>query len=216
MTGNTSKKKLVVALSVIAVVVVAAIVSVVAVLAAPAQVVNSQVSVSYTVTDVSATVGARYAVANSAIVDAGEITFTADNDGTVEGSLNFIDTDSETPIPENINLTSTNNYVVFEFKFTNNATLAFDATLSAIPTTVTNMVLSYAVKTEAVADFDTITDYTVFYDQVNETKVNNVASVTDEVAGSGVSYIYIKAAIDDLNTGANLDGAFSWNLAAVA
>ena len=221
MRGNiSSKRKLIVASVIVGVVLLGAIISIVAVLAATTQNVNSSVNVTYTVSDVSATVTARYARAgakstvssdttNKYFVDAGSTTFNA-QESTKTGTLNF---------GNELKLDSTHAYVTYEFGFDNNSTLGFTAKLTAAPATVTNMTLSYYKSaTKVEPDSVTADKFTVFYDQISATKVNKVSDVTTGIAGgaNSVGYIYIRANIVDLNTAAALNGTFSWSLTANA
>ena len=212
MSANvSSKKKLIIAVTVIGVVLLAAIVSVVAVLAAGQQAVTSQVSVTYSVTDVSATVSARYKVKGAAVVtpDNNEITFTADQQ-TTTGAINFTDNDdSTTNTPATIGLSSTGDYVIFEYKFDNNSSKAFNVYLTAVPT-ADNMTLTIATSATEVADMEEGLDFTAI-DTVQTPTADNA---TTSVAGGAdsVSYVYIKAKINNLNASASLAGAFGWTL----
>ena len=216
MRGNTSsKRKLIVASVIVGVVLLGAIISIVAVLAATTQNVNSSVNVTYTVSDVSATVTARYARAgavstsdsdktNKYFVDAGEVTFYA-QDATRTGNLNFGD---------ELKLASTNAYVTYEFGFDNNSTLGFTAQLTGAPA-ATNMTLAYYVSDSKVEPNSVdAASFEVFYTK----DTNNISAVKTAVAGgnTSVSYVYIRATIVDLNTAAGLSGNFAWSLTSAA
>ena len=211
MKGTSSKRKFIIASVIVGVVLLGAIISVVAVLAAGTQNLTSQVTVTYTVEDVSATVGVRYAVKNEAVQTGGSLTFTADQAEQAGGTGV---TDTLTAIGE-LELSSTNNFVTFEYSFQNNGTLAFDATLTGIPETVNNMTLSWAKSTSKTDSLDGVTGFQTF-------TADTIANVTAEVAGDAdvsddshpITYIYIRATITDLNVGASLSGNFAWKLAA--
>lgn len=211
MKGNTSKRKMIVALAIAAIVVVAAIVSVVVVLAAPQQNVTSNVSVTYAVNDVSATVSARYLVKGGSVVtpDNNSITFTAEQE-TSTGSINFIDNDdSTTNTPATIGLSSTSNYVTFEYKFENNADKSFKVYLTGLPTP-TNMNVTIATSATEVADMNTGLTFAAASVVSTPAAANQTASVA---SGDGsVTYVYIRAEINNLNTAASLSGAFAWRL----
>ena len=109
----SSKKKLVISLSVAAAVLVAAIIAIVAVFAAASQTVASNVKISYTASEVDGSISASYVVAGKGeAVQMGSASFTAGSD-EITGTLNGAST-------EEIKLDATNNYVVFTYVFTNN------------------------------------------------------------------------------------------------
>lgn len=217
MTGNTSKKKLVVALSVIAVVVVAAIVSVVAVLAAPQQNVKSSVTVTYAVTDVVADVNARYGFLTVGRTDGEPTSYTATNiKGAVGSQVSFSAEEAETSKSLNTDElntsypSSTESAVVFEFNFTNKSAKAFTAALAMVQEGSENVVIKYAVKDGSSADdnwhsltwSDSYTAATV--------EAANTADSSDEL------HVYVMAVVEDLTVAATFTADFTWTLAAVA
>ena len=107
----SSKKKLIVSLSVAAAVLVAAVIAIVAVFAAAQQTIASNVKISYTVSDVQGSVEASYAVEGESETPIGTWSFSAD-DTTAQKDLNT----------ENIVITlegSSKDEVVFSYTFKN-------------------------------------------------------------------------------------------------
>ena len=215
-TNTSSRRKFIIASTIFGMVILSAIVSIVAVLAATTQNVNSSVEVAYRVNDVSATVSAKYARAgayNNAqdieagyYVDAGSKTFNP-QDGLTTGTLNF---------SKPLALDSTHTYVIYEFAFQNNSSSDSYAHLTAIPSTITNMRLSYTAHGEGymlnrVEDYNSL-DFQIFYDQESSTKINDISKVTTIFDSNEERYIYIKAEIIDLNKEADLKGTFAWEL----
>ena len=119
-TKMASSKKILIASILIGVLLVGSVITIVAVLAAQTQSVTSQITVSYVVDDVGAKVSGTYA--------------TVPNEGTIikkamtggdNGVLEFRVDDSQKPLSEtqlsieNIELKSTEDRVVFEYRFEN-------------------------------------------------------------------------------------------------
>lgn len=215
MKGNiSSKKKIVIAASVVGVVLLAAIISVVAVLAAPAQVVSSSVTVTYRVNDVYATTTARYTEAAvtvsgtdvtvgdliSPIKTLGGKTFLAD--GTSTGAVDAATVELNS---------TTKRAVIFEYNFQNDGANTFTIELSSEATAV-NMKVLYA-STTGVAATDAWAGLTW-----SETKPaaltaaaanSEVGNATDEV------HIYILAYVDNLSKGASFTGNVEWTLTSI-
>lgn len=195
-----SKKKLIVALSIAGVVLLAAIVSVVAVLAAATQNVTTGVNVTYSVTDVSATVGAKYKIATDTAVASNPATVAfAPADATTTKNLELSD----------ISLTSGKTYVTFEYMFKNDAQKAFKVYLKGLPT-ATNMNITYATSTTAVTDMADGLTFATCSAVETATASNQIASV-DGTIGS-TTYVYIKVSIADLTKAASFVGDFAWEL----
>ncbi len=220
---NSSKNKIIIAAAILGVVLIAAVVSVVAVLAAANQTVSSNINVSYSVTDVAATVSARYYQRGHDITEAVP---TAPGDGdtfeVIAGNkVKFTPDDvvagGAFTIPA-IELLSTENWVIFEYNFQNDAAKAFVVALTSSPA-ASNMTISYKVsatqlstKTEWEADTWTV----LGKDDVLADEVSAESALTLATTNSTVS-VYIKAQITDLNVGASYgDGTsgFTWTLTA--
>jgi len=207
MKGNSSKKKLIVAATLVGVVLLAAVISVVAVLAAATQTVNSSITVTYSVTDVSAKVSAKYkqgtsGTATDFTAGAGVtvIEFDADDANTSPKSFDAV------TVPA---LTSTEPFVTFEYKFENKATKAFNIYLTGIPTGTDNMSVKVLAQATAAADMGTL-DFTSAEDAASSSETS-LATVTGSIGA--VQYIYIRVSVINLNESATLgEGGFQWLL----
>ncbi len=199
-----SKKKLIVAASVIGAVLLAAIVSVVAVFAAPQQNVGSQVKVTYSVIDVAATVNAKYGYA--AVKASGETTTTFTQIGT--DATTFDSEDAESTATYDITSlelnSTTQRYVVFEYSFKNLSSIAMKVT-GTTPTTINNMTVQYAVKTEAAANVQAARDFADWKGTLEETSLASIAQ-------NNTAYVYIMVSVTDLTKGAEYSGNFAWTL----
>lgn len=196
-----SKKKLIVALSIAGVVLLAAIISVVAVLAAGTQNVSSGVTVKYSVTDVAATVGAKYKVGSNAAV--------ASNPATVAFGAAETETTKSLAFADEISLSSTTTYVTFEYMFENDAAKSFKVYLKGMPA-VDNMNVTYATSTTAVEDMSSGLSFATLQTVATANATNNIASVGENIDDK--VYIYIKAEIADVTKGASFIGDFDWQL----
>lgn len=98
-----------------------------------------------------------------------------------------------------IKLSSRNDFVVFEYKFTNNSdTVSFVANMTNAAE-VKNMDITYAFAYEKLTDYENIDNKTI----------NSVPLIY----GNGNSlYFYVKIKISDLNKGSSLSGAFCFSL----
>lgn len=218
MKGNTSKKKMIVALSIAAVVVVAAIVSVVAVFAAPQQNVTSSVTVTYSVNDVVADASARYGFLAVARTEGAPTTYSAPNiKGAVGNAVSF--SAEEGPQDKALNTagletaypSSTESAVVFEFKFENKAAKAFTVALNddhqvkGTPEQ-NNITMKYATSTGTAAAWDTLT-----WEDAYTTET--VAALSDDTT-EDVLYVYVMAVVTNLSAAAEFKANFNWTLAA--
>ena len=114
----SSKKKLVISLSVAAAVLVAAIIAIVAVFAAAQQTVQSSFTIKFTATDVDCTVSGTWALATPAEGESGSLgtVVIAARDGKGTHSMDA------SPV---IALSSAKNYVDLTYTFTNSGSRAF-------------------------------------------------------------------------------------------
>ena len=229
---GTNKKKLVVALALLALIVVASVITtVVLVLAAPQQNVGSNIDVTYSVNDVSATVSGRYGLYNA---DASKTVF----DGQMTDSITIQPTDTTASGVEpksQIALSSTQSYVVFEYVIKNNADNQFTVKLSytddvdlpdADQTAKEdkNVLVGYRATTSAISeDYDYTTVYNKQVDannwaenwaELGETQVDcgtcdATATATDTV------YVYVIVLIENLSASATFSGQLNFALAAI-
>ena len=206
MKGNSSKKKLIVAATLVGVVLLAAVISVVAVLAAATQSVSSQITVTYSVTDVSATVSAKYKQGS---------TGTA-TDFTVGGTAKTIKFEAaEAKNTKSFDaitvpgLTSTEPYVTFEYKFQNDSEKSFNVYLTGIPTGTKNMSVKILAQATAADDLGTLD-----FSSANAVAADSDVAVTNVTGAiNAVSYVYIRVSVINLNESATLGtGGFQWLL----
>lgn len=240
---KTNKKKLVIALALLALIVVASVITtVVLVLAANQQNVQSNVTVTYSVTDVSATVYGRYGqkpvVSGDNVPGANKIdnmTMMKNSDGTFNGLTFTPDENNNTPktmAPEqSIVLSSKSNYAVFEYEFLNNATdttNAFSIGLEYSGNADANKNISVGYKSSS----SKITDFGVYnradsswasdWNAANLSSLETAGKVVlfDAADNSAVCaaestvYVYVIVAISNLSQAANFSGAFNFNLVA--
>ncbi len=215
---KTNKKKLVVALALLALIVVASVITtVVLVLAANQQNINSNVTVTYTVTDVSATVTGKYGLKKtdaSAVVDS--------NMSPASITITPTDTGDLSMTPGNvITLNSSQDYVVFEYKFDNNATenpftinLSYVDDVNADPAVEgavadSNVAVGYTSSTTAITAFD---DVCTIVDG-EATWAENWATSFAQATCTATTYVYVIVKVVNTNASATFSGAFNFVLA---
>ena len=125
----SSRKKLVISLSVVAAVVVAAVIAVVAVLAATSQTVTSSIKVSYTAKEVDAVVSASYV---SGTTVTGDLTATGEEGGAKTIAFDAAEDESEKALSWNkaIEMDSEAKTIVFTFNFKNTGSATYYAKLT--------------------------------------------------------------------------------------
>ena len=219
----SSKKKLIISLSAVCLVAVIAVVAVVAVLAAGQQIVASTIRVTYTATDVSAAVSANQYLLDSKLTGSAEafkvgdtdqtrLVFAAKDAGPVEGAATGTLTQ---PGTDGIALTSSNNTVVFEFKFENLST--------SVPYKVTIADAEFSPSLEVTfLSTDTQIVYTEAANTVGTISAGSLAEFEVPVAEAtdtpSVMYAYIKISLDEEKISDNIEStaAIKWTLDAVA
>lgn len=190
----TSRKKLIISLSVAAAVLVAAIIAVVAVFAASQQVVKSNITIKFTASDVSCTVGAKYKVENKDAIDLGTVTINAKDEENKEYSL------SPTG---NVDLTKTNNSVTFEWTFTNTGSKAFTIKLNQL-TNISGSAFNVKFYTNDGSD-----DTEIDRDKLAATGVN-VESVSDN--GKAIIKMVVTMPAENMGNDAELSLNMEWTL----
>ena len=214
-TRKSNKKKLIVALSLVALVVVASVITtVVLVLAAGQQQFQSNVTVTYSVTDVSAKITGRYAVKGASLGETEEDAANLMSNSPV--TVNPTDSTIDAMSPAAVALSSTNDYVIFEYKFENNTYSATTQT-SANPFTIaltytddavgetnkdTNAALLFTSSTEKLSAFDAD-------DVTSWTETFTTATCTN------VTYVYARVAVINKSAPASFSGKFNFVLASV-
>jgi hypothetical protein len=230
---KTNKKKLVVALALLALIVVASVITtVVLVLAAGTQNVGSNIEVTYSVSDVNATVTGKYSKRNATVegVRPTTQTWTAmTGTGVTDGSFTIATTDTTAPTmsPAAVQLSSDQDYVVFAYEFTNLAANTFDIDLVYKDTNTEDKNITFLVYsgTNAVEDFEavyagTASGWASFVAPNEEAKseagvtlLNNI--VCNEASNSNPTvFVYVMVKVTNVANAARFDGAFNFNLTA--
>ena len=111
-----TNKKMIIAIAALGVALLCVIGAMIGVFAATFQGVKSSFNVSYSATNVAATVSAKYQVLNSDEADMGSITFDPAEADSQEKTYKSLTEDAT-----NITLTAVNKSVVFTYTFTNNS-----------------------------------------------------------------------------------------------
>jgi len=195
-----SKKKIIIAASLLAVLLVGAIVSIVLVLAANQQGVSSNITVSYNVEGVAAKASANYAiVSNAGSANKTSMKTTSGSEEIVFNVGNSQTTETISP-QGNIELDVSNQTVVFEYVFENLAETSFVLELTQRPVGV-NMTEKFLVTGK----------------QLNPSKyassITNTTLAPQAVTYEGQKvYVYIMASVTNENLAASYNGGFAWNL----
>lgn len=200
-SNKKSKSKLLIALISLCSVLAIAVVSMGVVWAATTQNVSSSIRVTYTVTDVVADVSASrfFTSANT------ETAFTGGTNGVVSFAASDASTTATLTIPETV-LTSTDDLVIYEYKFVNNGANTISAALAtgtATNLTVYTIAPTTTRKTNVVSTFDS-----------SEWTAGNSIAATNIAAGA-TAYAYVAMQITDTSANASFDGTFSWTLTGV-
>lgn len=195
----STKKKLIISLSALCLVLIVAVVAIVAVYAAGTQTVTSNIKVTYTAMEVDGTVSATYTLKNGTATN---MTTNGASDG--DTTITFAAADGKTTkslTPQgDIELSSTADYVIFQYTFTNSGSRAYTA------------VLTYT------DDGNDDTNATIVYASDNTestTWAESPSTLTVASGSNGTSY-YAKVSIDNLALDASFSGYFTWTLTAIA
>lgn len=217
----SAKQKMTIAITALCLIAIVAVVTVIAVFAASQQTFTSQISVSYTVEDVQCLVSAKYYGGKENPVETGKEMKDPKGEKT---QLQFgIGTNEETtlqPQEGDVVLTSTDKFVIFEYKFQNDssehaftAALQFEGTAKNVKVTTnetgskltpaSDFTAEQADAEQAETNFPTVK-------QVTENPNFTIGEVT--VAASQTVYIYVRVEIAEIAADANFVGAFNWTL----
>ena len=235
-TRKTNKKKLVVALALLALIVVASVITtVVLVLASSQQSVESNINVTYQVTDVSATISGRYGVKKTAEEVNAAATLLDKKMTPNSATINPADTTGPKMTPEEatIALKSDKDFVVFEYGFTNNTPFDEETSTAETPFTIAltytdvtsaedatandkNILVRCKASTTAIGE----TDLNAAFTRSTKTWAEGWSTISD-TNWAGVTchqtyYVYVIVAIDDINTAATFSGNFKFVLTAAA
>ena len=198
----TSKSKVIVSIITLCLIALVAVIAVVAIFAANTQNFNSKVVVNYVSEQVIGNVQAKYYV--------GEGDTTGEYMLSPSGS-NILNFEAEEEIPEDelslkpkeIDLTLNENFVVFEYIFTNKGFNPYTASLtfSGIAQNVT--VYCQDNKKEKIDNFSTIL--------VPELDGTNFTKSVQVEAGT-TSYVYVKVVVSIPADSSSFEGNFNWSL----
>lgn len=192
----SGKKKLLYALSTLALVVVVAAASVGITFAALSATVKSTFKITYNALNVNATVEASYQVKNLESKTIGTATFsqTTDTNASVSKDLNVKE--------EQIELTAANNYVDLVYKFTNtDEHNDLKISLNAAPTGATGLTIYYSKDN---SNFES-------------TDVTTVKNITVDAGGTNNVTLVVRFQISDNNNSVTAEGiALTWDLSSVA
>ena len=195
-----TKKKVIIALSSLAVVVVAAVVAVVAVFAARQTAVNSGFTISYTAIQVKATISGTYQTnkdANATALSPASITFTGTE--ATDGTHNVQSFTSVTP-SLNAGPSDTQCYVDFVYTIVNNHdTDAMDIALASDPAGAANLSYTYSATNAGTP--------------VASPTYDNLVS---GLAAGATAVITIRVAVVNLDLNASASGNFAFVLTKAA
>ena len=198
----SSKKKLVISLSVAAAVLVAAIIAIVAVFAAANQAVQSSITVKFRAQDVSCTVAGTWKVSGEGGANGslGSLTIAAKN---IKDTYEMIPTETELP------LTSTNNSVDFDYTFTNNGSRDFTIKLNSISYDETNMDIAYLLNGTEV-------DKTIFDGTDDESTIKCSAKVAADTVNTQKLTVRLTVKADSYDNDFDFKLQILWDLDALS
>ena len=200
----SSKKKTLIAASLLGIFLVGAIVSIVLVLAASTQNVASNITVSYNTEGVAAKVSANYAVVpldTSATVTKTAMTTSGGGQEIVFNLSTNESTESISPTGDII-LDPQNQKVVFEYVFESLADTSFSLELSQRPTGI-NMTETYYVSGRQLSAGE------------YRTRISKTTLAPQAITSLGQKvYVYIMASVTNENLTASYNGGFVWNMVA--
>ena len=200
----SSKKKILIAASLLGIFLVGAIVSIVLVLAANTQNVASNITVSYNTEGVAAKVSANYAVVpldTSATVTKTAMTTSGGGQEIVFNLSTNESTESISPTGDII-LDPQNQKVVFEYVFESLADTSFSLELSQRPTGI-NMTETYYVSGRQLSAGE------------YRTRISKTTLAPQAITSLGQKvYVYIMASVTNENLTASYNGGFVWNMVA--
>ena len=201
-----SNKKVAITSAVLILLIIITAASIIAIFAAAQQTVNSEVSVTYKSEYVSGTASAKYYVGEADIEGtAMRVNGEASGATSIEfNSRNANQNATLSPVEKEIKLSETDNFVVFEYYFTNtNSQNDFMAILTTSDSNVKNMTITTATSDEKIEDFSTIK--TSGYDI-------STLSLSKTISASSNGYVYVKVKISNLDNDADFKLNFNWYL----
>ncbi len=195
----SSKKKIIISVSALALVIVAAIVAVVAVLAAQQVTLKSNVSISYTVEDIYGSADVYVKIGSGDFTKVGN---TLDLDTLTTGTTENRDPDLDGKI------TATNTYVVlrFDFKKDEKDVEAYTAALTITQNSLNKMTVTCGETYNTTGDVVSGDTYSAGF-----TKTLQITNSATSDATVAKSY-YVKIALVATNQDADCDLDFSWVL----
>ena len=173
-------KKLIISLFSLCLVAIVGLLATVIVFAATSQEIKSGITINYTATEVAGTLTGSFKVGSTSSTETKSVTFTATDDASTIGSLDF------TNSPD---LSAKNKTVVYTYTFKN------DSSTSA------KMKLSTTLQTNG-------SNVTIKYGE-SEDNISLSTSPTVEVASDGEKSIYVQITIDNTAKNVDLTGSFN-------
>lgn len=213
----STKKKLIISLTSLAVILVVAIVSVVAVFAALNTEVTSSFNISYTAQGVEATIKANYRIATIGEESVGSYTVLKEKDSTNE-QIVFAGTETEsgekTKSFEDLEEKSItkNQYFVFKYEIKNDSAdvdmkVAYNIANTETPK---NFNVYYAFTTE---EGDLTSSLDVANLSTSDVFKSSFTEATIEKSGTG--YLYVVFTIENTDKNATFEGTSNWTLTAI-
>ena len=189
-----SKKKIIIAVSALAMVLIASVVAVVAVLAAQQVTVQSNVQIVYTTKEIQGSISAYYQVKGDA--SRTQIGSTVTPDGSEPDNTGFEHNSTSAAVSIE-NLSKTNNYVDFIFTFTNTGSTAYKAQLTGNPNWSTN-------------------GFTTTYSAALDGDPTGSSAVTVTIPANTTTAVEytVRYTLGTFNTSFTVDGQFEWKLVA--
>lgn len=197
-----TKSKIALSLIVVIILTVLATVALVAVFAATRQEITSTIRVRYTAQEVSGEATARWKVGNEdwqPMTVGGE----ADGDTSLTFGLAANENASLSPTDKDIHLSVENNYIVFEYKFTNTGDNDFAIDL---------FYTDDETKDANISVFCLNSDDEISSDYKDNIKTAYGDWTTTKITGGGEKYVYILASILNIGKNAGYSGTFQFNL----
>ena len=198
----TSKAKVIVSIVTLCLIALVAVIAVVAIFAANTQNFNSKVVANYVSDQVVGSVQAKYYVGEQDNIGKFMLSPAGSNKLTFSDDEQAPETEL-TLMPQDINLSLNENFVVFEYIFTNDGENAYTASLAFSGTAQNVTVYCQDNKKEKLDNFSTIL--------VPELDGTNFTKSIQVEAGT-TSYVYVKVVVSIPADDSSFEGDFNWSL----
>ncbi len=205
----TTKKRITLTVSAICLLLVFGIVSIFAVFSATKNTTTSNVTVTYTATEISGTVSASYAIKSDS-------SWTAMTDANGKTEIDFSQNKGQemttTLAPSgNITVTAVNTYAIFKYKFTNNSTAnQINLALGSGVGTPTNFAVKYY--TSATEDLTVGNAYNALKGENVSDSFTSMTVGTKSGSSVGTVYVYVLVELQNDLIDASFTGNYVWSL----